>query len=49
MGARDPEVLADGLQLPMEGCYGSGQAFGPEGPARSLAAVARGLIDAHLG
>jgi AcrR family transcriptional regulator len=46
-GARDPEVLADGLLLIFEGCYASSQTFGPHGPARSAAAIARGLLEAH--
>ena len=46
MGARSPELLADGLQLLLEGTYGSGQLFGKDGPARSLVAVAELLIDA---
>lgn len=48
MGARSPETLADGLQLLLEGTYASGQLFGRDGPARSLTAVARGLIDASI-
>lgn len=48
MGAKSPEVLADGLLLLLEGSYASGQLFGKQGPARSLVAVAEQLIDASL-
>jgi AcrR family transcriptional regulator len=45
MGARQPEVLADGLLLLMEGVFVSGQLFGAGGPAVSVVAVAAQLID----
>jgi AcrR family transcriptional regulator len=48
MGARDPDELADGLLLLMEGSYVSGQTFGADGPARVLGAMARRLIDASM-
>jgi len=48
MGAKSPEVLADGLLLLLEGTYASGQLFGKQGPARSLVTVAEQLIDASL-
>lgn len=48
MGARDPDELADGLLLLIEGSYVSGQAFGEGGPARVLGMMARRLIDAAL-
>jgi AcrR family transcriptional regulator len=48
MGAADPEVLADGLLLLLEGAYVSGQLFGPDGPARSVAVAADRLIAASL-
>ena len=48
MGARDPDELADGLLLLIEGSYVSGQAFGEGGPARVLGAAARCLIEASL-
>ena len=47
MGARDPEVLGDGLLLLMEGAYATGQLFGPEGPARHVLAAADALIAAQ--
>ena len=46
MAARDPDDLADGLLLLIEGSYVSGQAFGEGGPARMLGMMARRLIDA---
>jgi AcrR family transcriptional regulator len=48
MGARDPDELADGLLLLIEGCYVSGQTFGAGGPARVVGVMARRLIDASL-
>jgi len=48
MGAHDPESLADGLLLLIEGTYATGQMFGGTGPARTLVASADMLIDAHL-
>lgn len=48
MGAEDPDVLGDGLLLLIEGGYVSGQLFGPEGPAASIAANADRLIEASL-
>ncbi|WP_230473623.1 TetR/AcrR family transcriptional regulator [Dyella choica] len=48
MGARDPDELADGLLLLLEGSYVSGQAFGEGGPARMLGVMARRLIEASI-
>jgi AcrR family transcriptional regulator len=48
MGARDPEMLGDGLQLLMEGAYASSQLLGEGGPTQHLAAAAARLIDACL-
>ena len=48
MGARDPEMLGDGLQLLMEGAYASSQLLGEGGPTRHLAQAAACLIDASL-
>jgi AcrR family transcriptional regulator len=48
MGAPEPEVLADGLQLLLEGAYVSAQLFGPGGPARSVAIAVDRLIAASL-
>lgn len=49
MGAAEPAVLADGILLLLEGAYASGQLFGPDGPARSVAVAADRLIEASLG
>jgi len=48
-GARDPQALADQLQLLIDGAYSAGQALGAEGPARALAAAGRVLIAAAVG
>ncbi|RUM97797.1 TetR/AcrR family transcriptional regulator [Pseudaminobacter arsenicus] len=48
MGARNPDILGDGLLLLIEGAYVSGQLFGPGGPAASIAANADLLIEASL-
>lgn len=48
MGAKDPDELADGLLLLIEGSYVSGQTFGEGGPARVLGTMARRLIEASL-
>lgn len=48
MGAAEPEVLADGLLLLLEGAFVSSQLFGRGGPARHLPEAARRLIDASL-
>jgi len=46
MGAHEPDELADGILLLLEGSYVSGQTFGEGGPARVLGAMVRRLIDA---
>jgi AcrR family transcriptional regulator len=46
MGARDPQMLGDGLLLLIEGTFASGQLFGKSGPARALVETADRLIDA---
>ena len=48
MGAADPDALGDGLLLLMEGAFISGQLFGPDGPAASVAENADRLIEASL-
>ncbi|MBB6246584.1 TetR/AcrR family transcriptional regulator [Rhodanobacter sp. A1T4] len=48
MGAKSPDVLADGLLLLIEGAFASGQMFGRHGPARSLVKMAEQLITASL-
>lgn len=49
MGARDPDMLGDGLLLLIEGAYISAQLFGPGGPSRAVAENADLLIGASLG
>jgi hypothetical protein len=44
MGAAEPEVLGDGLQLLMEGAFASGQLFGEKGLARAVTDIADKLI-----
>ena len=48
MGASDPEALADGLLLLIEGAFVSGQLFGAGGPAARVAENADRLIGAWL-
>ncbi|OZI48484.1 TetR/AcrR family transcriptional regulator [Bordetella genomosp. 4] len=48
MGAAEPEILADGLVLLLEGAFVSGQIFGEGGPARYLPEIASRLIDASM-
>jgi len=47
-GARDPQGLADQLQLVIDGAYTAGQALGADGPAKALASAGRVLIAAAL-
>jgi AcrR family transcriptional regulator len=47
MGAREPEALADGLLLLIEGAFVSSQLFGEGGPAGRVADMAEKLIQAH--
>ena len=46
--ADDPETLADGLTLLIEGAYATYHVFGSQGPATALVRSADRLIDAHL-
>ena len=48
-GARDPDVLAQQLQLLIDGAYAIGQSLGPEGPAKTVAGAGRALIAAQIG
>ncbi|HEV2674038.1 MAG TPA: TetR/AcrR family transcriptional regulator [Aliidongia sp.] len=48
VGARDPQMLADQLQLVIDGAYSAGQALGVEGPAKALASAGRALIAAAV-
>ena len=47
-GARDPDLLAQQLQLLIDGAYAIGQSLGPAGPARIVASAGRALIAAQL-
>lgn len=47
LGAADPEVLADALQMLMDGACVSRITLGASGPAANLHRVAIALIDAH--
>jgi len=47
-GARDPDLLAQQLQLLIDGAYAIGQSLGPDGPARSVASAGRALIAVSL-
>jgi AcrR family transcriptional regulator len=46
MGAKCPQVLADGLLLLIEGIFVTGQLFGDRGPAMHAAEIAEMMIDA---
>jgi len=48
MGARDPDMLGDGLLLLIEGSFATGQLFGTAGPAGALAQAAQQLIAASV-
>ncbi len=48
-GARDPDLLAQQLQLLIDGAYAIGQSLGPDGPAKTVAAAGRALIAAQIG
>jgi AcrR family transcriptional regulator len=48
MGADQPELLGDGLQLLLEGVYATGQIFGAHGPAGAAAETAGRLIASYL-
>ncbi|MBN9390393.1 MAG: TetR/AcrR family transcriptional regulator [Chloroflexi bacterium] len=47
--ARQPEVLADGLLLLMDGAYVEKRMYGDQNPARSVALVAEAVLTAHFG
>jgi len=44
----EPEALADGLILVIEGAIATHHIFGSQGPAQSLAGTCDALIEAHL-
>lgn len=45
----DPEILADGLLLLIEGAYSSHQIFGSQGPSHTLVRSAERLIRSYVG
>lgn len=47
-GARDPDLLAQQLQLLIDGAYAIGQSLGPRGPVKTVAGAGRALIAAQL-
>ncbi|MBV9862412.1 MAG: TetR/AcrR family transcriptional regulator [Alphaproteobacteria bacterium] len=47
-GARDPALLAQQLQLLLDGAYAIGQSLGPGGPAATVGSAGRALISAQL-
>jgi AcrR family transcriptional regulator len=49
IAAADPEELADGLMLVIEGTISSHHVFGSFGPTRSMTATCETLIESHLG
>src|ERR1700757_985097 len=48
-GARDADLLAQQLQLLIDGAYSIGQSLGPDGPARTVASAGRTLIAHSVG
>ena len=47
--ARQPEILADGLLMLMDGAYVEKRMYGDRNPAWNVAPVAAALLDAHFG
>jgi AcrR family transcriptional regulator len=47
-GAHDPDLLAQQLQLLIDGAYAIGQSLGPNGPARTVASAGRALIAVQI-
>ena len=47
-GAGDADLLAEQLQLLIDGAYAIGQSLGPDGPAKTVAAAGRALIAASI-
>jgi hypothetical protein len=46
-GVRDPDLLAQQLQLLIDGAYSIGQSLGPNGPAKTVASAGRALVAAQ--
>ena len=49
LDVREPEALADGLLLLIEGAYSTHHIFGTQGPAQAMVHCADALIDAYCG
>src|ERR1700730_11276479 len=47
-GARDSTLIAQQLQLLIDGAYAIGQSLGPSGPAKTVAGAGRALIAAQI-
>ena len=47
LNAREPEALADGLILLIEGAYSTYHVFGSQGPSQSLVRAADALIECY--
>jgi AcrR family transcriptional regulator len=47
-GAREPDLLAQQLQLLIDGAYAIGQSLGPGGPAKTVASAGHALIAAQV-
>jgi AcrR family transcriptional regulator len=47
-GAREPDLLAQQLQLLIDGAYAIGQSLGPAGPAATVACAGRALLAAQI-
>lgn len=48
LAGRDPDILADGLMLLIEGAMASHHVFGSQGPSSALIAAGDRLIDSYL-
>jgi AcrR family transcriptional regulator len=48
MGARNPKMLADQLQLLTDGAWAAARMWGAQSPAQSVVAAAKTLIDAQI-
>jgi AcrR family transcriptional regulator len=48
LGVRDPEMLADGLVLIVEGAMASHHVFGSQGPSAAMTAAADALVEGAL-
>lgn len=48
LSVEDPEELADGIVLLIEGAFSTHDLFGPESPANALVRLADRLVDAYL-